>query len=129
MESYEIFKNACMIRGRTIADVCQKAGWGGRSSDNWKKGHIPSVSIVLSIAKELNTTVEYLMGEVEDIDAVIASPLDRKAASISMEEKELLSLFQSVSVEGKAAIMTAARAFAGQVDYTKKAASDSGKAI
>ena len=120
MDSYEIFKNACMIRGRTIADVYKNAGLGSKSWGNWKKGHIPSASAVLSIAKELNTTIEYIMGEIDDIDAVIASPAIGNAASISTEERELLSLFQSVSVEGKAAIMTAARAFAGQVDYTKK---------
>ena len=60
------------------------------------------------------------MGETEDIDAIIVSPIGENTASMTIEEKELLSLFQSVSVEGKAAIMTAARAFAGQVDYTKK---------
>ncbi len=118
MESYEIFKNACSVRGRTVADVCKKAGWGLRSSDNWKKGHTPSVFVVLNIAKELDTTVEYLMGETDDIDAKIGAA--SSAASMTVEEKELLSLFRSVSVEGKAAIMTAARAFAGQVDYTKK---------
>lgn len=120
MDSYEIFKNACMIRGRTIADVYKKVGLGKKSWDNWKKGHIPAVSAVLSIAKELKTTVEYIMGETDDIDAVISPPAAQTAESVSVEENELLSMFRSVSVEGKAAIMTAARAFAGRVDYTKK---------
>ena len=64
------------------------------------------------------------MDETDDIDAVLASSMEIQSASMTFEEKELLSIFQSVSVEGKAAIMTAARAFAGQVDYTKKAASE-----
>lgn len=58
------------------------------------------------------------MGEIDDIDATIGSA--SSAASIAQDEKELLDLYRGVSIEGKAAIMTAARAFAGQVDYRKK---------
>ena len=38
---------------------------------------------------------------------------------MTVDEKELLQIYRAVSIEGKAAIMTSARAFAGQVDYTK----------
>ena len=128
MDVYNFVKEGCKARKLLIKDVERKAGMGVNSLRNWKTV-APTAENLLKVSRVLNTTMEYLMGEVEDIDAVIASPLERKAASISMEERELLSLFQSVSVEGKAAIMTAARAFAGQVDYTKKAASESGRAI
>lgn len=116
MESYEIFKNACAIRGRTIADVCKKAGWGIRSSDNWKKGHTPSVSVVLGLSKELNTTVEYLMGETDDIDATIKSPF----SDMPQDEKELLQIYRELSAEGKGHILTTARVAFGNVDYRKK---------
>lgn len=64
--------------------------------------------------------MEYLMGETDDIDATIGAA--GSAASITQDEKELLDLYRGVSIEGKAAILTAARAFAGQVDYRKKEA-------
>ena len=119
MNIYSQIKTACSIRQLQVQDVEEKAGLGFKTTYNWRKS-APAADKLQKVAKVLNTTMEYLMGETNDIDAVIATPMERKAASISVEERELLSLFQSVSVEGKAAIMTAARAFAGQVDYTKK---------
>ena len=71
MTFYKNFKNACSLRGRTIKDVCEKIGLGKRSSDNWTD-HVPAVGTVLSLAKELNTTMEYLMGETDDIDSLRA---------------------------------------------------------
>ncbi|MBR5279949.1 MAG: helix-turn-helix transcriptional regulator [Clostridia bacterium] len=106
-----------------MGDVEKKAGLGFKTIYNWKES-APSADKLLKVANVLNTTMEYLMDETDDIDAVLASSMEIQSASMTFEEKELLSIFQSVSVEGKAAIMTAARAFAGQVDYTKKAASE-----
>lgn len=76
----------------------------------WTDDTTSTGETLVKIADFFNVSVDWLLDR-ED---------EPKAASLSVEEKELLSLFRSVSVEGKAAIMTAARAFAGQVDYTKK---------
>ena len=115
MESYEIFKNACVMRGRTIADVCKKAGWGERSSDNWKKGHIPSVAVVLALSKELKTTVEYLMGETNDIDAKVSNGLE----SLSDSEIELLTVFRSLNQDGQGKVIENAADLLGNVKYKK----------
>ena len=96
-----------------MGEVEKKAGLGFKTIYNWKES-APSADKLQKVAHILNTTMEYLMGETDDIDAKIGT------ASMTVEERELLSLYRSVSVEGKAAIVTAARAFAGQVDYTKK---------
>lgn len=115
MESYEIFKNACVMRGRTIADVCKKAGWGERSSDNWKKGHIPSVAVVLALSKELKTTVEYLMGETNDIDAKVSNGLE----GLSDSEIELLTVFRSLNQDGQGKVIENAADLLGNVKYKK----------
>lgn len=119
MNIYEKVKDACRIRGVSVKKIEEESDMGKRTMYNWATS-APASDKLLKVSKLLNTTMEYLMGETEDIDAIIVSSMEENSASITIEEKELLSIFQSVSVEGKAAIMTAARAFAGQVDYTKK---------
>lgn len=119
MNIYENVKDACRIRGVSVKKIEEESDMGKRTMYNWATS-APAADKLLKVSKLLKTTMEYLMGETEDIDAIIVSPIGENTASMTIEEKELLSLFQSVSVEGKAAIMTAARAFAGQVDYTKK---------
>lgn len=119
MNIYENVKDACRIRGVSVKKIEEESDMGKRTMYNWATS-APAADKLLKVSKLLKTTMEYLMGEAEDIDAIIVSPIGENTASMTSEEKELLSLFQSVSVEGKAAIMTAARAFAGQVDYTKK---------
>ena len=115
MESYEIFKNACIARGRTIADVCKKAGWGERSSDNWKKGHVPSVAVVLALSKELKTTVEYLMGEASDIDAKVSNGLD----GLPDAEIEVLKVFRALNKEGQGKVIENANDLLGNEKYKK----------
>lgn len=119
MNIYEKVKDACQIRGFSVKKIEEESDMGKRTMYNWATS-APAADKLLKVSKLLHTTMEYLMGETEDIDAIIISSMGENADTITFEEKELLSLFRSVSVEGKAAIMTAARAFAGQVDYTKK---------
>lgn len=119
MNIYSQIKTACSIRRLQVQDVEEKAGLGFKTTYNWRKS-APAADKLLKVAKILDTTMEYLMGETEDINAsLVSGPVDEQAVN-SVEESELLEIFRSVSVEGKAAIITAARAFAGQVDYTKK---------
>ena len=118
MNIYQNLKTACFVRGIRIKEAERKAGIGYNSSQNWSD-HIPTADKLLKVAKVLNTTMEYMMGETDDIDAKVTNETP-EAASISPDEMELLQIYRAVSIEGKAAILTAARAFAGQVDYTKK---------
>lgn len=119
MNIYENVKDACRIRGVSVKKIEEESDMGKRTMYNWATS-APAADKLLKVSKLLNTTMEYLMGEIEDIDAIITSSAGESATSMTFEEKELLTIFQSVSVEGKAAIMTAARAFSGQVDFTKK---------
>ena len=119
MNIYSQIKVACSIRKQQVQDVEEKAGLGFKTTYNWRKS-APAADKLLKVAKTLNTTMEYLMGETDDIDAKIEAASN--APGMAQDEKELLELYRAVSVEGKAAIMTAARAFAGQVDYRKKEA-------
>lgn len=119
MNIYQNVKSACLVREIRVKEVEKKAGIGNNSLQNWTD-HFPTADKLLKVAKVLNTTMEFIMGETDDIDATIGAA--SSAASITQDEKELLDLYRGVSIEGKAAILTAARAFAGQVDYTKKEA-------
>lgn len=122
MNFYENMKIACKSRKISLKRMGQLAGLGKNSWQNWKDHDITAENL-LSISKALNTTMEYLMGETSDIDAKVISEAPG-AASISPDEKELLQIYRAVSIEGKATILTSARAFAGQVDFTKKAATN-----
>ena len=118
MNIYSRIKEACKTRRFQMGEVEKKAGLGFKTIYNWKES-APSADKLQKVAHILNTTMEYLMGETDDIDAKVTNETP-EAASISPDEMELLQIYRAVSIEGKAAILTAARAFAGQVDYTKK---------
>lgn len=90
-----------------------------------KRAGIPNATI-RRWTDETTSTGETLAKIADFFHVSVDWLLDREAApqaaSITQDEKELLDLYRGVSIEGKAAILTAARAFAGQVDYTKKEA-------
>ena len=103
-------KDLCKQTGvRGLHDLEERTGIGFNTIYKWDKAS-PAAEKVCKVADFFNVSVDWLLDRQTE-------PPD---AGMTMDEKELLSLFRSVSVEGKAAIMTAARAFAGQVDYTKK---------
>ena len=114
MAFYKNFKNACSLRGRTIKEVCEKIGLGKRSSDNWTD-HVPAVGTVLSLAKELNTTMEYLMGETDDIDAKISTQWE----GLTEDEAELLTAYRKLNSEGKQRILGDSVSFTTDNRYKK----------
>lgn len=90
----------------------KKAGIPNATIRRWTDETTSTGETLAKIADFFNVSVDWLLDRDE-------TP---QAASITQDEKELLDLYRGVSIEGKAAILTAARAFAGQVDYRKKEA-------
>lgn len=59
-------KELCKANGITVKELEEKAGLADRSIYKWgteEKDVMPSAKNLMAVAKELGTTVEYLLGE------------------------------------------------------------------
>ena len=108
MNIYEKVSTTCKERKISQEELEKQAGLGRRTIYNWKKS-APSAENLFKVSKALDLSIYYFLDEA----------YKDESQSMTVDEKELLQIYRAVSIEGKAAIMTSARAFAGQVDYTK----------
>ena len=113
MNVYLRIKKACTFRGVQISDIYEQTGFGTKTMYNWVTSS-PAADKLLKVAKILDTTMEFLMGETEDINAKII------AASIADDELELLRIYRGLNSQGKDYLMTAAASAASNASLTKK---------
>ena len=99
----------CSERGIKPGTLEKKTGISNATIRRWTDETTSTGETLIKLADFFEVSVDYLLGREEKTEKILSS-----------DEKELLEIYSSVSIEGKAAIITAARAFAGQVDYTKK---------
>jgi len=60
----EIIRELCEKQGKTLFSLEKECGFGNGTINKWDKNS-PSVSRALAVAKALNTTVSYLIGETD----------------------------------------------------------------
>ena len=116
MDIYKNLKKACRIRKMTMVEVGKRAGLGKNSWQNWKD-HIPTLENILEVAKALNTSVEYLAGEVDDIDAL---EWDNYRQSLSNKEREMIELYRGLNDAGQEACFSALTGFLGNAAFRKE---------
>lgn len=117
MNVYLRIKKACAFRGVQISDIYEQTGFGTKTMYNWVTSS-PAADKLLKVAKILDTTMEFLMGETEDINAKIIAASG--AASIADDELELLRIYRGLNSQGKDYLMTAAASAASNAALTKK---------
>lgn len=64
MNFYDILKNECDNRKIKMTPLVQKCGGSTGNISNWKKGASPNSDVVLKIAKQLNISTDYLLGNI-----------------------------------------------------------------
>lgn len=83
MNMLEIIQELCKQRGITIAELERRANLGNGSIRRWVGNAYPSVDKVARVAKELNTTIEYIYtGKIQNIPNAAA----RKMGSLDDSE-------------------------------------------
>ena len=99
-------------RGITKRRVETETNIANGAIGKWDEDTLPDSKTLISLANYFDVSIDYLLERGESKNLIC----------LSENERELIEIYRAVSVEGKTAIITAARAFAGQVDYTKKEA-------
>lgn len=116
MDIYKNLKKACRIRKITLTEAGKRAGLGKNSWQNWKE-HIPTLENILKMAKALNTSVEYLAGEVDNIDAL---EWDDYRQDLSNKEKDIIELYRGLNEAGQEAFSSALNGFYGNMAFRKE---------
>ena len=95
MNFYENLDAICKLRNTTISAVCAKCNISSGTANNWKvKGIAPSGDKIISLAVELDTTPNQLLG-FETVN------------ELSDEEEKLMTFYRLLSSENKTVISNA----------------------
>lgn len=105
-------KKVCELKGIKQIDIAEYMGISQGSVSNWMKG-INSIDIE-NLAK-LCGFLGISLNQVYGVDPITSESL------LSAQENELLSLFRSLNKNGKAMLISTARAFSGNPDMQKEA--------
>lgn len=81
------FEKRCKAMGTSPSAVVLKIGLTKANITYWKKGNSPNGDVISKIAKELECSVGYLLGETDD-----PTPADKKNNAPSGDPKEALRL-------------------------------------
>lgn len=81
---YEQLKEVCKENNTTVTTVLKKINLSTSSTGSWKKGVKPSAEILAKLAKELNTSMDYLWN-------------GTNVETLNKEEKELINIYESIS--------------------------------
>lgn len=114
MNIYETVKDACRIRGVSVKKLEEDSCMGKRTMYNWATS-APAADKLLKVAKYLDTSMEYLMGETDDIDAKISTQWE----GLAKDEAELLSAYRKLNSEGKQRILGDSVSFTMDKRYKK----------
>ena len=86
----EIIRELCEEQGKTLFSLEKECGFGNGTINKWDKNS-PSVSRALAVAKALNTTVGYLIGETDTKKP--ASETETGSVPTIQDWKDFLSTF------------------------------------
>lgn len=89
---YLRIKKLCDAKNISIATMEQDLKFSKSSISRWPD-HSPSIEKVIAVADYLGVSIDYLLGR------------NDKAPALTSDEKQLLKLFQNMSIEGQARLM------------------------
>lgn len=113
MNIYQNILKASQIRKISIKEAEKIAKIGPNSCQNWID-HSPTVGKLWEIAKVYNTTLEFLLGETEDINAKVG-----EAHGLTKQEERLLIAFRNLNKNGQKRILGDAEEFVSSERYKK----------
>lgn len=97
MEFYTRLKSICVSKNTSISAILTKCGYSKSYGTNWKNGVIPTIDVIVNLAKQLNISVDYLLG--------IDTPAPK-------DETNLLNTYRCLTENGKKQV----------IDFTEKIA-------
>lgn len=104
-------------RGFSQKELATKLGVSPTNIYNYEVGRTePSIDMLILLAKTLEVSVDYLIGNSEDFTSTLPTP---GAQTLLEEEKELLSLYRTLSAEDKRGVMRIARSLTGETKVAK----------
>lgn len=105
---YDNLKAECDRQGIKITPLVLECGGKAGSIGGWKKGSNPNSDIVMKIAVRLNVSTDYLLfGKNNEEDEQ------------ELDEKELISAFRSMTIEGRKAALSYVLYLADDKQYKK----------
>ena len=100
------FERALSARDMTARDVSRMTGINESSLSQWRSGRCePKREGLIAIAKALDVSVEWLMGE--DVPMEKEKAEAPMSAGLSDRERLFLKLFDQISEEGQEAVLQA----------------------
>ena len=96
----ERIRELCEEQGKTLFSLEKECGFGNGTINKWDKNS-PSIDRVVLVAKALNTTVSYLIGETDE-----KSPPPGIGDGLTEKDVRVLDWFNSLPPETRQAILT-----------------------
>lgn len=88
---YERFCNLLEEKGMSKSEFCKKSGVGMSALSNWNaRGSMPSADLSLTIARTLNVSVDYVLGNTNSSDP-------SANAEFSDDEKRMIKTFRELN--------------------------------
>lgn len=139
--NYEVFLNRidflCKKNNIKKTIAFENCGIGKDFSVHIKKGSSPSIEKVESLASYFNTSIDYLIGRINEAEELIKRTPDNavkvidkivfKSPNLSDEENEILKIFQALNKEGQEIILNTARGLEASGRYKKPDSSEGEK--
>lgn len=103
----DVIRRLCKERGKTLFSLEQECNLANGSINKWDRSS-PSISKVIAVADALDVSVSYLIGKHKE------KPTPVSGDGLSVEQTEIVRLFESVSPEIRAAALAVLRSAEGQ---------------
>jgi len=97
MEFYQRFLELCEEKGVKPTNLLLSMNLSSSKGTAWKNGSLPSTEILLSLSKEFNVSVDYLVGKSD-----IRNPISEN--SLSEDEQKIVELLRSSTPELRNAV-------------------------
>lgn len=105
-------------RGLTQNEIAEAIGTSRTNIGRWEKGlNEPSYTFVVKLANFFNVTVDYLIGNEENVSNVRGGYPE----TFTEEEKTLIRYYRAIGKEAKMAIFTTAESFFNALPAEKRA--------
>lgn len=119
---YEQVKALCDARNIKITGLARSLHLSPSAPNNWKEGSLPKAETIMKIAEYFDVTTDYLLygndqphNKVENVDHSAVSQQNSGNLNINLEgsdlqglEADLIRVFRSLDLKGKAAVLTTA---------------------
>ena len=102
--------------GMSQKELAQLLGVSQTNIYNYEVGRTePSIEILIKLAKALNVSIDYLVGNSDEFGAIMV-----EGPELTQAEKQLLANFRGADEVGKRSILITAQAFFNQAQANSK---------